>query len=328
MAIAVAHVARELTLELLQKGEQPQQLRPSCQSLEELEQRLLEEAIGLRERGSASLSLWLLERALQAGLRNPWIHDNRARALVEQGERQQARAIWLELAERGSGALASTAAEMAAAQEQTLREAMEAIAQQHGYSQPVLEAGERDLLLRALESLIRTREQNWPALSLELAETVQALGWRSPWLLDNQARALVMVGRREEALALWRQLTSDADEGVAHAADEMLGLHGGRDQTLAAAGYPGWQEDRQRAEQAAALRAEQPEQAELLLLRALLELPEPRCCRQRLEAWLAEDAGSGGFEELRADEAALRVQERLLALVEAQLKPAAEPQPG
>jgi hypothetical protein len=325
VSIPLTTVARELSLELLQRGYTPQQLRPSCSNPEELDQRFLDEAIGLREQGKSAESLWLLERGLAMGLTNPWIHDNRARALVAIGERQRARAIWLQLAQQGSGMLASTAAEMAALQERTLIEALRAVAQRHGYGPDQLEQGNEDLLTLVLQELIRSREGNWSQVSLEMAETTLALGWRSPWLLDNQARALVALGRHPEALELWKTVAAGDDAVAAAAADEMLELYGARERGYPPAGYEGWRADREWAERAEKLRAENPADAETVLLEALADLPDPRRCRQLLEQWLGEGIGNDAtFPELRQEEVALTLQEKLFDLLASRLKPAGD----
>lgn len=325
MTTSPTDLARELCLELLQQGLTPRQLRPGCRDRVELEGQLLEEAMTLRETGEVEGSLWLLDRSLALGFSNPWIHDNRARALVALGERQRARAIWLQLAEQATGALAETGMEMARLQERTLIEALRSINQRHGYHNDKLEEGEPDLLTRVLEELIRTREQNRPLLSLELAEETQRLGWRSPWLLDNQARALVALGRHAEAVTIWQTVAAGEDQIAATAADEMLGIYGGRDPGMPGAGYPDWQIDRERAAQARQLRSEQPGAAEVLLMQALLDLPDPRCCRQLLESWIGEDESADNqFPELKSEAAALRVHERLLDVLEMQVRGATQ----
>jgi hypothetical protein len=231
----------------------------------------------------------------------------------------------MQLPEQATGALAETGMEMARLQERTLIEALRSINQRHGYHNDKLEEGEPDLLTRVLEELIRTREQNRPLLSLELAEETQRLGWRSPWLLDNQARALVALGRHAEAVTIWQTVAAGEDQIAATAADEMLGIYGGRDPGMPGAGYPDWQIDRERAAQARQLRSEQPGAAEVLLMQALLDLPDPRCCRQLLESWIGEDESADNqFPELKSEAAALRVHERLLDVLEMQVRGATQ----
>jgi predicted Zn-dependent protease len=54
----------------------------------------LEEAITSREADQAGLSLALMEEAINQGWDSPWLHDNRARALVNLGQRDAAIEIW------------------------------------------------------------------------------------------------------------------------------------------------------------------------------------------------------------------------------------------
>lgn len=58
------------------------------------EEALLHEAIASREAGAVQFSLALVEWALQAGFHSPWLHDNRARALVHLQRWDEACSIW------------------------------------------------------------------------------------------------------------------------------------------------------------------------------------------------------------------------------------------
>ena len=70
------------------------QLDRSCVAPGDMLQTLLEEAIASREQGSPEFSLALMECALAQGVRSPWLHDNRARALVELERFEDALHAW------------------------------------------------------------------------------------------------------------------------------------------------------------------------------------------------------------------------------------------
>ena len=77
-------------------------------------------------------------------------------------------------------------------------------------------------LQEALLEIIATRDAEATQLSLELIGLCEALGWQSPWLLDNRARCLVHQGRDSEALAIWEQLSQHHDPAVAGTARSTL----------------------------------------------------------------------------------------------------------
>ena len=70
---------------------------PNSQPADNFTLALLNEAIATREANRTDLSLALIEAALRRGWDNPWLHDNQARALVHQGRRTEACAIWARL---------------------------------------------------------------------------------------------------------------------------------------------------------------------------------------------------------------------------------------
>jgi predicted Zn-dependent protease len=77
-----------------------------------LEDAILKDAIAARERGQAAASLALLEAAVDAGLPNGWLQDNRARALVHLERIVDAVAVWRDLQARDDAVLAQETAEM------------------------------------------------------------------------------------------------------------------------------------------------------------------------------------------------------------------------
>ena len=81
---------------------------------------------------------------------------------------------------------------------------------------------EDDPLLPVLQQSIVLRDSGQPALSLSLLEQAEAGGLRSGWLLDNRARALLLLQRRDEAKALWHELRDQEDQGFRVMAAQQL----------------------------------------------------------------------------------------------------------
>ena len=75
-----------------------------------------------------------------------------------------------------------------------------------------------------LEELIACREAGRADLSLELIKIADLAGWKSPWLEDNRARALVHQQQFWRAVEIWRKLQAGEDSGAAAAAGTMLSL--------------------------------------------------------------------------------------------------------
>lgn len=71
----------------------------------------LREIIATREAEATQLSLELIELCEVLGWQSPWLQDNRARSLADQGRDLEARAIWEKLADHTNPAVASTARE-------------------------------------------------------------------------------------------------------------------------------------------------------------------------------------------------------------------------
>ena len=104
-----AHLLLEL---LVEGGWTAQQLTATSNSDGELLQACLGEVIGLREAGDAELSLQLIDQALALGLTSPWFQDNRARALLALGQRQEALGLWVQLSREPDHLVAASAVAM------------------------------------------------------------------------------------------------------------------------------------------------------------------------------------------------------------------------
>ncbi|QEY32396.1 hypothetical protein EVJ50_09400 [Synechococcus sp. RSCCF101] len=190
----------------------------------------LDAAIALRESGQAEASLAMLEGCLEQGQRSPWLDDNRARALLALGRGEEAAAIWERLGASSDGAAAEAARSMLDLLErdrvQVLREQLQQLAAAAGKRLERVDAAEAsrfaDLERAVLEEAIQLRSDGAVELSLQLLEAAQTAGMQSPWLDDNRARALVILERQAEALAIWEGLAADGDDEVLRAmASEM-----------------------------------------------------------------------------------------------------------
>ena len=304
-------IARELALGLLTQQWQPRQLSPSrINGADELLQACLEEAIALREAGQAQLSLELLQAAEQAGLNSPWLLDNQARALVELEQRQAACELWSRLLEHSDRTAAELAQTMVELQEASLLNALGSVCAREGWVPRHLnDPQEGSLIERALKEIITSRDCAAAQLSLDLAQATLEQGWSNPWLLDNQARALVHLQREAEALAIWEDLQHHSDATLAAAATEMVQLYAAR---------VAERDLEQRCQQLIAQGDRQ--QAETLLLQALSKAPTAPGLRELL-ARLLRSGGENDLisQELGQREADLAVHERLLDALEEQL---------
>ncbi|MCT0225746.1 hypothetical protein [Synechococcus sp. CS-1328] len=295
-------------------------LQGATQGWEELENTCLEEAIQLREDGNATLSLALITAAQEQGLRSPWLDDNRARALVGLERKEEAFQIWQELSQHPDAACAGMAADMVELMRNGLLEPLKQVCLQRGWPPRHLEGEPSETgspLEWALREVITSREGQQPELSLALVERCLQLGWSSPWLRDNQARALVHLERMEEAVPLWRELAATADDSMLMAmADEMVQLYG----------PPA--ERARRCRQAEALLADNNNAAaESLLIEGLLIDPGSEEYRQLLQRVIEQQGGETESNllgsELREPTLRLEVHRRLLEALEQELQPAA-----
>lgn len=304
-------------IELLEtSGHGAQRLREAGQGPEELERACLEEAILLREEGNPRLSLELITAAQELGLASPWLSDNQARALVALDRRQEAFSIWQALSTAADEACAAMAADMVTLLRNSLLEPLQEECGRRSWLPLHLQASEAETaapLECALREVIASREGGQAELSLALVERCLQLGWSSPWLRDNQARALVHLDRIEEAVGLWRDLaTLEADPTLRVLAEEMLQLYG---PTVARAAC---------CREVESLLAEgNNHEAETRLIEALLQDPDAEELRQMLERVIEEqgdvDESTLLGRELRDPTLRLEVHRRLLEALEQEL---------
>lgn len=179
---------------------------------------LLQDVIALRDQGHADRSLALLDAAAEAGLSSDWIEDNRARALLALGRDQEALAVLETLTACGTEAVAKAAwQQMEVLTGPAVGDSVEAVPAAADVAGPEEAVDPTPVLKEA----IQLRESGDAQASLEVLEQAVAKGLSSPWIEDNRARALVMLERRAEALAIWERLAEGEDEGVRGMAAEM-----------------------------------------------------------------------------------------------------------
>ena len=206
--------------------------RASGELSDELRQ-VLEQAIALRDQGNPDAALNLLEQQAAVGVRNPWLADNLARCLVNLNRKAEALTIWQALATSADVGIAEQAADMAAQVERglvgDLIDKLQAIVSSGGESlqheQLTAETSFDALTTPVLEEAIRLREAGQPSYSLEVLRCAEAAGLNSPWLQENQARALVHLDRRDAAVPIWETLTSSGEPNAVALASEMLEVH-------------------------------------------------------------------------------------------------------
>jgi tetratricopeptide (TPR) repeat protein len=249
----------------------------------------LETAIQLREQGQPAASLALLDASLLRGEQSPWIHDNRARALVDLARHGEAIEIWEKLQSHKHQAVAASAQEMLQLQRQrillALHHTLQQLANQHAW--PLRHLGDpASLDLHAyttslLQEAIAARDNDQPELSLALLDAAQTSGLSNPWLDDNRARALVHLNRLPDAVVLWQQLQQHNDDNIRGTAQEMLDLYGARARRLLA------------LEQADQLQlAGELEPAISTLTEALLEDPQCLEIESKLQTLLTQRTGA------------------------------------
>jgi tetratricopeptide (TPR) repeat protein len=282
MAASLKDLARELSLLLLERQWQPQQLRPSqAVSLQLLRRQCLEEAISLREAGQAELGVLLLNQVEAAGLQTPELIAEKAQIL--------------ELLENRLVAALS-----------------QRCAEEHWQPKHLQDLSSGSVLERVRQEQTATRNAQQAGLSFALGEITLAEGWIDPWVLENQALALVELRREEEALPIFQTLESQSDPDLAETARTNAALIQRRLAHL------------QREEQAQALLAQgESEQAQAVLLQILLEDPGFIGIRRQLGELLDQGASGEGdgllASELAPVQAKLRVHERLIELMEQRL---------
>ena len=158
----------------------------------------LEEVAQLRIDGYPEKSLAMIEQHLQNGETNDWWLDNKARALVMLNKRSEAIEIWEQLLKSSDPDLVTASSQMLLVQ--------------------------RPYILRPLEDAAQLRIDGYPEKSLVMIEQHLQNGETNDWWLDNKARALVMLGRRIEAIEIWEQLLKSSDPDLVTVSSQMLHL--------------------------------------------------------------------------------------------------------
>lgn len=175
---------------------------------------LLNEAQALWQNARADLALLLLEAAQARGVRHGWIDDHRARALFQLQRRDEAEVIWQQLSVSANEALQKEALVMLSRldlekRQQFVFACAEDLAERYGWNLERMTAAQMPSAAfehSLLEEAIASREGDHAEFSLALMEHALDQGFRSPWLQDNRARALMQLDRAEEASAVWESI--------------------------------------------------------------------------------------------------------------------------
>ena len=86
-------------------------------------------------------------------------------------------------------------------------------------------AADADVQTALLQDVIALREAGDAERSLRLLEVAEEAGLVSDWIEDNRARALLVLGREQEAIPLLETLCACATDAVAASAQELLSMH-------------------------------------------------------------------------------------------------------
>lgn len=211
---------------------------PTPQSLHSFINSVLREAIESRDSGHPELSLALLDATLASGIYCPWLDDNRARALVDLGRRGEAVELWEKLETNTERSVVDAAQQMLKLHRKliftSLHNKLYQLATKHNWPLNHLQDPSPQTLHSFTNSILReaidARDSGHPSLSLSLLDTTLACGIKGPWLDDNRARALMDLGRCEEAVEIWRKLCTHPNKDIRHSAEKMMQYFG--DQTL------------------------------------------------------------------------------------------------
>lgn len=273
----------------------------------------LEEAIRLRNEGQHQASLTYIDAALGAGESDPWWLDNKARVLVELNNPIEALQLWEQLSATANDGIGDEAKEMLKIYKQKLLAALVQICEQNSWKPLYLTAQDQSIQLQLLQELAASRKAGEIDLSLRLIAQAKQLGFKSDWIKDNEARALVHLDRLQEAVDLWHDLESSNDASVVASAVKMLAFHRPKIEL---------RERQQYAEQL--LDQGEAAAAEGQLLLALQLNTDHANCRQLLMQSLVAQlgGGDGGLlgTEIRERELKLEGHARLLAQFEQRME--------
>ena len=155
----------------------------------DIERVLLEEAIRLRDADQSALSLTLLDLAVAHGFSSGWVDDNRARALLDLGRRDEARSLWLALHSHVDLTLRAVADRMLLQLKQDEQlplflAQVQDLADQHQWTLERVsdqQTSSPDVEFALLEEVILAREKGALSLSLELVDLALQAGFSSPW---------------------------------------------------------------------------------------------------------------------------------------------------
>ena len=183
-------------------------------SLSELEICLLKDVVAIRDGGNDEASLRIIDSAILAGAqREECLLDNRARALHNLNRFPEAISIWNELQGSNNQDIRKKSKRFAdSATEKYLQSIQKAVVVLYNdYGVNIQSLFDKCITLDDFEKLmlqeaVSARQSGRVEFSFQLIQQISELGFTSPRLRDNQARALINLKRVPEAVLIWREL--------------------------------------------------------------------------------------------------------------------------
>ena len=185
---------------------------------------LLKRAIELRNKGEFEESLRILNLAIKAGFKSDLIDDNCARTLVKLFRIPEALAIWEKLVDSDVQRVKESSRQFVEKLLQEFKDKLSDVCDQNAWKVIFLNNQCNDfqeLEAFLLKEVIELRNAGHAEISLLLIKRAQQLGFQSPLLTDNKARALVSLNQLREAIDVWNELIDSSNENISNNAKKM-----------------------------------------------------------------------------------------------------------
>ena len=180
---------------------------------------VLKRAIEFRNEGEYEESLEVLNFAIEAGFKSDLIDDNRARTLVKLSRIPEALAIWENLVDSDVQIVKKSSRKFAGKFLQELKGKLNEVCELNSWEVICLNnqcENFQQLEAFVLKEVIELRNAGHAEISLLLIERAHQLGFQSPLLTDNKARALVALNQLREAIDVWSELIDSSNENISN----------------------------------------------------------------------------------------------------------------